>query len=134
MSTPNQEPSNIQSDLLKYSIEQFDKSTTYIASGAFVVSFGFIKDVLPNLSQACHKNWLITAWGVFAGVIIFSLVGHFVSYLGQNRNIKHQNLEYDEYLKKAKPWNYSICAINVITIVGILIGASFLISFINLNL
>ncbi len=131
---PDQEPSNIQRDLLKYSVEQFDKSIVYIASGAFIISFGFIKDVLPNLATACHKNWLITAWYIFALVIFISLIGHFVSYLGQSWSIKYHNLEEQRYGKIAKRWNDSIRAINVIMIAGILVGAIFLISFIKLNL
>ena len=127
-------PDQNSDNFLKYSTEQFDKSIMYIASGAFIISFGFIKDVLPNLATACHKNWLVTAWYIFASVIFISLIGHFVSSLGQRWSVKNKNLEYLEYIKKEKYWNYPIRGMNILMIAGILVGAIFLISFIKLNL
>ena len=68
MSKLNEEHTKQQRELLKYSIEQFDKSVIYIASGSLAISFAFVKDIVSNLSVAENKNWLITSWIIFATV------------------------------------------------------------------
>lgn len=70
-------------ETLKYSTEQFDKNITLIASGALAISFGFIKDIVPNFNEATHKQQLTGAWYIFSFVIFVSLVTHFISMLGE---------------------------------------------------
>jgi len=123
-----------QRELLKYSIEQFDKSVIYIASGSLAISFAFVKDIVSNLSVAENKNWLITSWIIFALVIFISLINHWVSSLAQAWDIKNTELEYDIYTKKALWWNWSIRIMNLSTIIGILAGALYLLFFIKTNL
>lgn len=123
-----------QRELLKYSIEQFDKSVIYIASGSLAVSFAFIKDIIANLDCALHKNWLIASWIIFASVIFISLFAHWVSYMAQMWGIKNANLSYKKYTKKARWWNWSIRTMNLLTIIGIFVGALFLLFFIKINL
>jgi hypothetical protein len=134
MSEATVEDQKQQHELFKYSIEQFDKNVIYIASGAFVVSFAFIKEIVTNLNSAQHKDWLITSWVIFAIVIFISLLAHWISSLAQAWDIKNTNLEYDVYIKKARWWNWSLRIMNLSTIIGILAGALYLLYFIKTNL
>lgn len=134
MSKLNEEHTKQQRELLKYSIEQFDKSVIYIASGSLAISFAFVKDIVSNLSVAENKNWLITSWIIFALVIFISLINHWVSSLAQAWDIKNTELEYDIYTKKALWWNWSIRIMNLSTIIGVLAGALYLLFFIKTNL
>ena len=86
-----------QQDSYKYSVEQFDKSILFIASGALGGSFAFIKDVIPDLSKAFGKWLLISSWYIFGIVIFISLVNHFISALACSRSIKHAELPYKKF-------------------------------------
>ncbi len=134
MSTPDEEHLKQQRELLKYSIEQFDKSVIYIASGSFAVSFAFIKDIVSDLTIAEHKNWLITSWIFFASVIFVSLINQWVSYMAQKWGVVNANLDFNKFTEKAKCWNWSIRFMNLLTIAGIFAGALFLLFFIKINL
>ncbi len=123
-----------QQDSYKYSVEQFDKSILFIASGALGGSFAFIKDVIPDLSKAFGKWLLISSWYIFGIVIFISLVNHFISALACSRSIKHAELPYKKFNRKIKKWNNWIRALNVVMIVLILLGTIFLINFINQNI
>jgi hypothetical protein len=134
MSNMDEEHLRQQRELLKYSIEQFDKSVIYIASGSFAISFAFINDIISNLNIAEHKNWLIASWIIFASVIFMSLIAHWVSYMAQIWGVTNANLEYEQFTKKAKRWNWGIRTMNLLTIIGIFVGALFLLFFIKINL
>ena len=121
-------------DTLKYSLEQFDKSVIYVASGCLGVSFAFIKDIITDLSKAVCKNWLITSWMIFAFVIFISLVAHWISYIAHLQAERNYHLEDKLYNKIINQWSWSIRIMNFLTILGILIGALYLFSFIKVNL
>jgi hypothetical protein len=123
-----------QREILKYSIEQFDKSVIYIASGSLAISFAFIKDIVTDFKCADSKWLLITSWIVFSSVIFISLIAHWISYMAHVWSIENDELEYEEYLKISKKWNFSIRSMNLSTIIGIFVGAVFLIIFINKNI
>jgi len=134
MTKTTEEDKKLQHELLKYSIQQFDKNVIYIASGALIISFAFLKEIITDISCAEHKNWLITSWMIFAIVIFISLLAHWISSLAQAWDIKNENLEYDAYIKKARWWNWSLRIMNLSTIIGILAGALYLLYFIKTNL
>ena len=121
-------------DALKYSTEQFDKNILFIASGALGVSFAFIKDIVPDLSKAQCTNYLIASWYIFAGVIFVSLVTHFLSIQANRWAIENNDLDDITFDKKIKKWNIPIRILNFLTIIAILVGAIFLIYFINHNI
>jgi hypothetical protein len=132
MSKPN---SNISSsDTLKYSTEQFDKNITMIASGALAVSFAFIKDIIPNISEATDKQYLIGSWYIFSSVIFLSLITHFISMLANTWAVKNSNLKDNEFNNGIMKWNWPIRILNLSMIVAILIGAFKLVNFINQNI
>ena len=116
MTKTAEEDKKLQHELLKYSIQQFDKNVIYIASGAFIISFAFLKELISDISCAEHKNWLITSWVIFAIVIFISLLAHWISSLAQAWDIKTENLDYDAYIKKARGWNWSLRILNLSTI------------------
>ncbi len=119
---------------LKYSIEQFDKSILFIASGAIGISFAFIKDLVPCLSLAIFKGGLFISLVMFSVVIFLNLVGHFISTLGSTWARNNFSMEADDYNKIVKKWNRPIRIINITTIVLILIASILLMTFIYKNI
>jgi hypothetical protein len=121
-------------DVLKYSIEQFDKSIMFIASGALGISFAFIKDVIPDLKKALRTELLIGSWYIFAGVIFVSSCCHFLSILAHKWAVRKANLEDDEFNNGIKRWNFWIRAVNIVMIIGLFLGTLILINFIKKNI
>ena len=122
------------SETLRYSIEQFDKYTLFIASGALGISFAFIKDIIHNFEQATSKQFLVCSWYIFAGVIFTALLNHFLSMLANTWAIRNDDLDTDTFNKKIVRWNWPIRILNVMMIVAILIGAFMMIYFIDDNI
>jgi hypothetical protein len=115
--------------VLTYSNTQFDKQVLFIASGALGISFAFIDKLVPQLDSATNKCFLIYSWYAFAGVIFISLVSHLVSSFSIRWRIENPDNE-----EGVKTWNYSIRALNILMIIGLLIGSILLINFINSNI
>lgn len=123
-----------QHDVLKYSVEQFDKNILFIASGALAGSFAFIKDIIGDLSHSVGKIWLVTSWYFFAVVIFISLINHFISALAHTKSIKYNKYSNKKFNKKIRKWNLIIRGLNIMMIILVLIGTIFLINFINNNI
>ena len=117
----------------RYSIDQFERGIIWISSGAFIVSFIFINDVI-DFVQAKEKWWIISAWSSFACVVFLSLIGHFVSNLGAQWAIKINELPKDEFNKAIMKWNLPLRILNAVMILGIAIGAFCLIKFVIVNI
>ncbi|NOQ75417.1 MAG: hypothetical protein GQ574_25630 [Crocinitomix sp.] len=118
----------------RYSTEQFDKNILFIASGSLGISFAFIKDIVPDFSQATHKGTLIASWYIFAIVIFISLATHFISMQASTWAFKNEKLDDNLFNAKLRCWNIPIRILNISMIMGIFIGALFLIYFIHQNL
>ncbi len=123
-----------QHEILKYSLEQFDRNVIYVASGSLAVSFAFIKDIIENFNEATYKVLLITSWVFFTSVIFISLTAHLISYMAHTWGQNNYDLEYKEYNKIVRKWNLAIRSMNIISILGIFIGGIFLLIFINKNI
>lgn len=120
---------------LGYSQQQFDRNSLYIASGAFGVSFAFIKDIIPDLNFAKHTNWLLVSWVCFASAIAISLISHFISIKAIRWAIdKKEENQTNKFINTEKKWNRGIRWLNISTIVTIFGGALFLIRFVIINL
>lgn len=117
-----------------YSTDQFDKSIIFIASGALGISFAFIKDIIPNLNASVFKNYLITSWYIFSGVIFLATVCHFISMLANTWAQKNRKLDAEIFNSKILYWNWPIRIINFAMIIGLLIGSLYLICFIKMNI
>ena len=122
-----------QYQALKYSNEQFDKNVLFIASGALGISFASIEKLIPDLKNAVNSSSLINSWYCFAGVIFISLVAHFVSIMANRWAIEHddQTKNYDRICKR---WNLTLRTINILMIIGLLLGIILLIYFVKLNI
>lgn len=123
---------NEQYQALRYGNEQFDKNVLFIASGALGISFAFIEKVVPDLQNASHSHLLIISWYFFAGVIFISLVAHFISVMANRWAIAHEN--DNKYDKVCRNWNLAIRGINILMILGLLMGIIWMIRFVNLNI
>lgn len=116
---------------LNYSNEQFDKHVLFIASGALGISFAFIEK-LVDLESATCKNFLINAWYCFATVVFVSLLSHFVSIMALRKHIKHYDEETEN--SNSKYWNWAVRALNILMMLGLLVGTILLIYFIKENI
>jgi hypothetical protein len=119
---------------LSYGNEQFDKNVLFIASGALGISFGFIEKVVPNLSSAVNKHFLINSWYCFAGVIFISLVAHFISILANRWAIVHDKMAEARYNKISGWWNKCIRTLNIFMILGLFFGVLLLVLFVKQNI
>lgn len=117
-----------------YSIKQFDKSITFIASGAFGLSFAFIKDIIPKLHEASYKISLIIAWICFSLAICINLIAHYISMIAHQWALENDYLNDKSYNNRIKKWNKCIRCLNFSGILGIILGCIFLIFFIAKNL
>lgn len=117
---------------LHYSNEQFDKNVLFIASGALGISFAFIESVVPNLECSEYKSYLINSWFMFAFVIFLSLISHFISGLSLRWSVS--NFTKKKFEKGMKKWNFVIRGLNLLMILGLLIGTLLLINFIRKNI
>jgi len=117
---------------LSYSNEQFDKNVLFIASGALGVSFAFIEKIVPNMNEAIFKDHLINAWIMYAVVIFVSMVSHFVSSLSLRWSISNHNSKNFE--RGRSNWNMLIRCLNILLMIGLLIGTLLLINFIEINI
>jgi hypothetical protein len=122
-----------QYEALKYSNEQFDKNVLFIASGALGISFAFIDKIIPDLANAINSSLLIKSWYFFAGVIFISLVAHFISIMANRWAIMHDDNEQN-YDKVRNRWNLTLRTINILMIIGLLLGIVMLIRFVNFNI
>ncbi len=114
-----------------HSAQEFDRQCLYIASGAFTLSFAFVKDIV--VLNSAVEIWRLTySWYCFASVVIVSLIGHYCSTFIHGIAIKHSDNKH--FNKLIRPYNFVIHVINLISIVGILVGSFLLIFFINTNL
>jgi hypothetical protein len=119
---------------LEYGNVQFDKNVLFIASGALGISFAFIEKVVPSLSSAVNKNFLIDSWYCFAGVIFISLVAHFISILANRWSIVHDKMDEVRYNKISSRWNKCIRMLNIFMILGLFFGVLRLVLFVKQNI
>ena len=65
-------------------IDQFGKTILTLTSGAFAVSFIFLKDVI-NASDTANKGCLIAAWVFWSAAMLCSLLSSYTSQLAPRR-------------------------------------------------
>lgn len=114
--------------------ERFDKNILFVSSGALIVSFAFIKDIVPCLDCALNKWSLITSWCIFSSIIFISLLSIYRSMQAHTWALNNSHLEDNEFNYKILWMNGVIRILNQITIALIPIGAFFLLLFITTNI
>lgn len=134
MTSPNDTHRSENKEILKYSIEQFDKSVVFIASGALGVSFAFIKDIIPGLQMAMDTWLLIFSWYLFAGVVFISLICHYRSMVGHKWAVDNSHLEDKPFNDMVNAKNRIIRILNLSMIIGLFLGSVLLITFIKINI
>ena len=109
---------------------QFDKQVLYFASGAFGLSFAFIKDIV-KLNMAINKWMLISAWSSFGLVIILSIISHYTSLKAINHKIQNLNSKEDEVANKINNFTKWF---NILMILFLAAGLVLLTIFIAINI
>lgn len=118
------------SKLYTESSTQFDKQLLYIASGAFGISFAFLKDIVKITDSVC-KCYLIAAWSAFSLVILFSIISHFTSMKAINRRMKYLQNEKED---NSKVFNVITKTLNISMIILLAAGLIFLTVFVAINI
>jgi hypothetical protein len=112
------------------SSSQFDKQVLFLASGALGLSFAFIKDIV-KLAEATNKWLLISSWSLFGAVILLSIISHYTSLKAINRKIHNLNAKEDKGSKKLNSFTKWF---NILMIVFLALGLSFLTVFVAINI
>jgi hypothetical protein len=112
------------------SSSQFDKQVLFLASGALGLSFAFIKDIV-KLAEATNKWLLISSWSLFGAVILLSIISHYTSLKAINKKIHNLNAKED---KSSKKLNSLTKWFNILMIVFLALGLSFLTVFVAINI
>lgn len=112
------------------SSSQFDKQVLFLASGALGLSFAFIKDIV-KLAEATNKWLLISSWSLFGAVILLSIISHYTSLKAINKKIHNLNARED---KGSKKLNSLTKWFNILMIVFLALGLSFLTVFVAINI
>lgn len=112
------------------SSSQFDKQVLFLASGALGLSFAFIKDIV-KLAEATNKWLLISSWSLFGAVILLSIISHYTSLKAINKKIHNLNVKEDKGSKKLNSFTKWF---NILMIVFLALGLSFLTVFVAINI
>lgn len=118
-----------------YSTAEFDKSLTYISSGMLTVSFAFIENIIPLKDAKHNKEDLIFGWYTLTVAIFISVLAHYLNIFFLKWIINIYKPEDDEYQRRVRNGcDYSIQAMNIITLLLILIGSLKIIYFVKTNI
>jgi len=118
--------------MLKESLA-FDKAILTLASGAFGLSFTFIRQIIPNIKNGTIYL-LKSAWIGFGISILITLTSFLTSFFACKKGIKILEVEYinNNKNKKGKNINYMTIitkCLNILSILSFIIGTYFLASF-----
>lgn len=114
-------------DLRAEAERQFDKQIVYLSGGALVFSIGYVKDIIGKNAVPQCKYLLIISWVCFA----FALIINLLSYLSTRKAIDKELLEI---VKHSLIYNKITIYLNWTSIIGLLIGLVFLITYAIINL
>jgi len=107
-----------------YAEEQYDKLIVYLASGALVLTVGFVKDIV-NLDKISNFFTLYLSWSCFIASLIIILISHRTS-------IFAMDCELNEETSKSDCWDVITNFLNWASMVALIIGiVSFIIFVIS---
>lgn len=118
----------------RYSTTQFDKNVLLLASGALVISVGFLDKTIP-LDIAIVLWILFVGWILLVLTILSSLLSHFLSMKAVNKMIGAIQDETDEDLNDLhKRLNKPVSTLNWISIILLILGILAIVVFTIINL
>lgn len=121
-------------DIIKTQYDKFDQRIIFIAGGGFTISAVVIDKIIP-IETAVGKTNLFVALSIFASVVILGLIAHYVSIRANSWALENiSELDYATFRCIMYRWNFVIKTINYITIILLIVGSTFLLYFINLNI
>lgn len=119
-------------DTLQKSQDDFEKQLSFIGAGALGLSMLLIDKVVKNFANADNKWILIGSW-IFLGLtLIINLLSHLIGAHFYYKNINEIQEERYDQLASVKR-NSIITRLNITTVVTLIIGLIFLITFISTN-
>ena len=118
---------------LQESSRTFDKAILTLASGSFVLSFAFIKDLVPR--PITGTIWLLHySWFFFALSILLILISFLTSQKACLKQIENSFASIIEEKKEIKnTWSYLTSSLNYSSILFLLIGCIYWIVFVCNN-
>lgn len=124
---PGNQDKPMLSGTLSFINEHCYKFGFLISSITLAISFGFIEELI-HLENAKSKEHLIYAWCFLSIAFFLSLLNIFIYGLARRLSIKDRRAKKMD--REMKWWNRIIRILNVLMIVGLLIGFVLLIDFI----
>ncbi len=112
--------------------DDFEKNITYISAGTLALSLTFIEKIV-NLSSAYNKFELILAWIYLAAALLFNLITHMISSYYSDKSIDDYYDRPKLLNKNIKRRNFNMRYFNFLTVIIMIIGILFLISFSSKN-
>ncbi|HEV7333143.1 MAG TPA: hypothetical protein VGN63_19060 [Flavisolibacter sp.] len=120
-------------ELVNKSQESFEKQLSYISAGSLSISIGFIKNVVGDLKQASNEGFLILAWGLMGVTLLINLMSHIFTSNCHNKTIGEIDDECYDYTQALCRHN-NIKKLNYISVATLILGITFLLVFISLNI
>ena len=112
--------------------DDFEKYITYISAGGLGLSLTFIEKVVP-FEKSISLWTLVLAWAFLALTLLVNLLSHFYSKKLIDKSIDDIDNDVPNLIKKIDSRNKKIDGVNIGTIISLIIGIGFLVSFVSLN-
>lgn len=113
---------------------EFEKKLTYISSGSLILSLTFIEKII-NIEKSIGVWLLISGWGLLCLTLIVNLFSHLVAkkHIRSAQKDIYNELEFKEKVKKIEKNNNKIEALNVSTLIFLVLGILSIIIFVSIN-
>lgn len=109
-----------------YAEAEFDKQLMALASGALVLTIGFVKDIV-TITAATHKRPLLISWVLFSLTLIVNLLSHLATVKAIDQRTLGKRLSSDT-------WNTCVKAMNYAAVGSFIAGIGFFIAFVFMNM
>ena len=114
-------------DIRKYASEKFDALVIYLSASALGLTVGFFDKIFPDKKALGYYPILISSWSLFSSSLIFMLLSLMTA-------INMADFELQDKQKKSDFWNMLTISLNNFSVVTLILGIIFFITFTSLNL
>ncbi|SEN09711.1 hypothetical protein SAMN02800694_2760 [Luteibacter sp. UNCMF331Sha3.1] len=118
--------------------DAYDRAILTFSTGALALSLTFIKDLVPDFSQAAHKGALLAAWILWLLALMTTIGSFLVSLKAGRHEVRRANryylLEDNGALKEKNRWSSAIWILNPVAGSFFALGAIFMVYFVYTNL